>query len=67
MYADPVLFIKLSIFAFLKSQWEFQCCPNFPLFPTKTHSLTPLKAIHHHLSAAGPQKQILRSRSPRGH
>ncbi len=25
MYADPVIFMKLSIFAFLKSEWEFQC------------------------------------------
>ncbi len=27
MYADPVIFMKLSIFAFLKSEWEFQCYP----------------------------------------
>ena len=56
VYADPVIFMELSIFALLKSEWEFQCYPNFPLFPAKTHSLTPLQAIHHHSSAAGPQK-----------
>ena len=56
VYADPVIFIKLSILAFLKSEWEFQCYPIFPLFSGKTHSLTLFQAIHHHLSAAGPQK-----------
>ncbi len=56
VYADPVIFMKLSIFAFLKSEWEFQCYLIFPLFSTKPHSLTLFQAIHHHLSAAGPQK-----------
>ena len=56
MYADPVIFMKLSIFAVLKSEWEIQCCPIFPLFSPKTHRLTLFQAIHHHLSAATPQK-----------
>ncbi len=56
VYADPVIFMKLSIFAFLKSEWEIQCYPIFPLFFAKTHNLTPFQAIHHHLRAAGPQK-----------
>ena len=54
VYADPDIFMKLCIFAFLKSGWEFQCYPIFPLFSAKTHSLTLSQAIHHHLSAAGP-------------
>ena len=56
MYTDPVIFMKLSIFALLKFEWEFQCYPIFPLFYPKTHSLTLFHAIHRHLSAAGPQK-----------
>ncbi len=57
--ADPVIFVKLSILAFLKSEWEFQCYPIFPFFPGKTHSLTLFQAIHRHLSAEGPQKWYL--------
>ncbi len=56
MYADPVIFMKMSIFADLKSEWEFQCYPIFSLFSTKTQSLTLYQAIHHHLNAAGSQK-----------
>ena len=56
VYADPVIFMKLSILAFLKSEWEFQCYPVFPLFFSKSNSLTLFQAIHHHFSAAGPQK-----------
>ncbi len=56
MYADPVLFMKLSISAFLKSEWEFQCSLIFPLFSAKTHSFTLFQAFHHRVSAAGPQK-----------
>ena len=59
MYAESVIFMKLSIFAFLKSEWEFQCYPIFLLLSTKTHKLTLFQAIHHHLSAAGPQKLSL--------
>ena len=56
VYADPDMFLKLSIFAFLKSQWEFQCYPIFPLFSATTHSFTPFQEILYHLSAAGAQK-----------
>ena len=56
VYADPVIFMKLSIFAFSKSEWEFQCYPIFPLFSPKTHSVTLFQAMYHHLSAAGLQK-----------
>ncbi len=56
MYADPVILMRLSILAFLKSEWKFQWYPIFPLFAGKTHSLTLFQAIHHHLSAAGPKK-----------
>ncbi len=38
VYAYPVIFMKLSIITFLKSEWEFQFYPIFPLFSTKTHS-----------------------------
>ncbi len=37
LYVDPVIFMKLSIFAFLKSEWRFQCYPILPLFSAKTH------------------------------
>ncbi len=47
VYADPVLFMKLSIFAFLKSEWYFQCYLIFPLCSAKTHGLTLFQAIHH--------------------
>ena len=53
VYAVPDIFMKLSIFAFFKSQWEFPCYTNFPLFSTKTHSLTLFQEIPYHLSAAG--------------
>ncbi len=56
MYADPDIFLKMSIFAFLKSQWEFQCYPIFSLFSAKTHSLTLFQEILYHLSATGAQK-----------
>ena len=56
VYAGPDIFLKLSIFAFLKSQWEFQCYPIFPLFSAKTHSLTLFQKICYHFSAAGAQK-----------
>ena len=55
MSADPVISMKLSIFAFLKSKWEFQCYPIFPLFSAKTHSLIIFQAIPHYLSAAAPK------------
>ncbi len=53
VYADSVIFMKLSIFAFLKSEWTFQCYMYhiFPIFSSKKHRL-----IHHYLGAAGPQK-----------
>ena len=51
--------MKLSIFAFLKSQCEFQCYPFFPLFSAKTHSLTLLQAIYYRLGAVGAQKLSL--------
>ena len=54
--ADPEIFLKLSIFDFLKSQWGIQCYRNFPLFSTKTHSLTLLQELLYHLRAAGAQK-----------
>ncbi len=45
-------------FAFLKSQWEFQCYFILPLSSTKTHvhSWTLFQAIGYHLSATGAQK-----------
>ncbi len=56
VYADPVIFMKLFIFAFSKSEWGFQCYPVFPLFSAKTQCLTLFQAIQPHLSAAGHQK-----------
>ncbi len=56
VYADPVIFMWLSILAFLKSEWEFQCCRVFPLFFSKSNSLTLFQVIHHHFGAVGPQK-----------
>ncbi len=56
VYEDPDIFVNMSIFAFLKSEWKFQCYPICPIFPAKIHSLALFQAIHYHLSAAGTQK-----------